>query len=202
MAIYTGRGDEGETDLLGGQRISKAAPLILAIGDVDELNSALGCMDEALDAATRSLRADIFMAQEHLLRIGALLAGIRSDSPPSAVPMVCPADVGYLETAMDRMGEELPPLKSLLLPRGTRAACAAHLARAVCRRAERNVVAALDVEPAPPGEGFDCIPAYLNRLSDYLFVAARWLNRRSGVEETGWGDSATSSDQNPPAHGQ
>lgn len=178
MKIYTKTGDGGTTSLFGGRKVSKSSLRISAYGTVDELNSALGalrsCGTEArLDAFLERVQADLF-------RVGAELA---SDgvSPPGALTPVGGADVALLEGQIDRLDADLQPLKNFILPGGTQAASAAHLARSVCRRAERLVVELSEVETVR-GE----VVIYLNRLSDALFVAARWINAAGGVSDRPW----------------
>ena len=179
--IYTRTGDEGDTGLFGGGRVSKAHPRVEAYGAVDELNATLGwVLAVTEDASIRELIAGV---QADLLAIGAHLA-----TPPASnqrrgpwLPALPDAGIGTLERWIDGAEEELEPLRSFILPGGSPAGAALHLARTVCRRAERRVVAfaaEAAVEPA--------IVVFLNRLSDVLFVAARLANARAGVAETRW----------------
>lgn len=186
MKIYTKTGDSGETGLWGGSRVSKADSRVVAYGDVDELSSALGVALAALaprpDAA--GVRATLERVQKELFAIGALLASpkpqLKKLAPPYDAGM--PADApSRLEAEIDRLDAELRPMTRFILPGGSEAGARLHLARAVCRRAER-AVAALPAKAAAPG---GVIP-YLNRLSDYLFTAARWVNARDGRAEAEW----------------
>lgn len=180
MKIYTRRGDAGETDLFGGPRVGKDELRVEAYGAVDELNAALGV------AAVASLQPDLQelaeSAQARLFDLGAQLA---TPDPrhreKSGMPTVGTAEVELLETAVDRLEGELEPLRRFILPGGSPAAAAFHVARTVCRRAERRCVA-LGREAALE----DGVLAYLNRLSDLLFVMARVENRRSGVPDVEW----------------
>ena len=172
MPIYTGRGDEGETDLHGGARVAKTDPRIEAYGTVDEVNAHLGAArPSGHDDVDGYLRA----AQHHLHVVQAVLAN--PDPGPDA-PAIDEGDVETVEGWIDACDEELEPLRSFVLPGGSRAGADLHLARAVCRRAERRVLAlAEEVDVDRP------LLVYLNRLSDALFVFARLVNAREGVPE-------------------
>ncbi len=179
MKIYTKTGDAGDTGLFGGPRVRKSDPRVEAYGEVDELNAAIG----AVRATVEDPGIDRLLArvQDELFCVGAELATPHEAKARSAIPVVEASWVARLETAIDDWGEELPPLTRFVLPGGTRTAAALHLARCVCRRAERRVVAlAASVEVAPEAL------AYLNRLSDLLFVAARLANHRARRAETEW----------------
>jgi len=170
--ITTRTGDAGDTGLGDGTRVPKDHPRVAALGEVDELNSALGLMlAEELPAAIRAAFGEV---QQDLLNLGGELS-IPGHSMLSA------ERVAALETALEAWNKDLAPLKEFILPGGTRAAAAAHLARTVCRRAERSVVALARKEAVSE-------PArrYLNRLSDLLFVTGRALNRAAGVHDVQW----------------
>jgi cob(I)alamin adenosyltransferase len=176
--IYTRGGDGGETSLFGGERVRKNHPRVRAYGEVDELGSAVGVAIAGLDPSwdiARTLRS----VQHQLFRVGGALAdpaGKTKIAPPEA------AEAAALEQAIDLLEEQLPELKRFVLPGGTMVGGHLHLARAICRRAERSVV-----DLAERGESVsEGIIVYLNRLSDYLFVAARAVNRRAGAEEEPW----------------
>ena len=176
--IYTRGGDEGETSLFGGERVSKDHRRVRAYGDVDELSSAVGVALSSIDPAWSGVSV-LVAVQHRLFRLGGALA-----DPAGKAGLVSPgaAEVEELEAAIDRLEEGLPPLKSFILPGGSPAGAALHLARAVCRRAERSVVTLAESgEPSPEGA-----ITYLNRLSDYLFVAARAVNRDAGAPEEKW----------------
>jgi cob(I)alamin adenosyltransferase len=185
VKIYTKTGDRGETGLFGGPRVRKSDPRVEAYGDVDELNAAVGAAragveDPEIDAELGRIQAELFC-------VGAELATPHDAKARSAIPPVDPAWTARLERAMDAWDAELPKLTRFVLPGGTRSAAALHLARTVCRRAERRAVllaAEAGVDPA--------LLAYLNRLSDFLFVAARVANRRARREELVWDPSAGS----------
>ena len=179
VKIYTKTGDSGETSLLGGARVSKAAPRVAAYGDVDELNAWIGlARSGALEDGLSSMLDRI---QRDLFAIGSRLAdptGTVADRIAKAA--VTLDDVTRLETWIDRLDAGLPPLRRFILAGGSPAAASLHVARTVCRRAERAVVAlgrdAIEPEPL----------VYLNRLSDLLFVMARAANHRDGVPESEW----------------
>ncbi len=177
--IYTKTGDDGTTGLYGGSRASKADPRIEAYGAVDELNACLG-LAIAWASPSDSLVELLVEVQRDLFDIGAELA---SPDPRSAKTVwEGSARIAALEAAIDAAQAELPPLKSFVLPGGTRLAAGLHLARTVCRRAERRVIAFAQSANRGPG----AIVIYLNRLSDLLFVLARQANHRSGHPETLW----------------
>ncbi|BBB13303.1 cob(I)yrinic acid a,c-diamide adenosyltransferase [Sphingopyxis sp. FD7] len=176
--IYTRTGDDGTTGLVGGSRIAKSAPLMAAIGDVDEANSWIGLAAVALDDAPDEA-AMLTRIQNELFDLGADLA-----TPPDAergfgahdmALRIVPAQIARLEQEIDAMNASLGALKSFILPGGTDAAARLHLARAVTRRAERSAVAAAATRDLNP-----LALTYLNRLSDHLFVLARHINAGAG----------------------
>ena len=178
MKIYTRTGDAGLTSLIGGTRVPKSSLRIECYGTVDELNSYLGLVrDQDVNAPRRTLLKEI---QDRLFTIGSTLAADPEKSRMK-LPDLLAADVELLEQQMDAMNETLPPLRAFILPGGHPAVSHAHVARCVCRRAERLVVdlAAHDFVP-------DLVAMYLNRLSDYLFVLARAMAHDLGVEEVEW----------------
>ncbi len=177
MKIYTRGGDRGETGLIGGQRTAKDDPRIEAYGSVDELGAVLGLAD-GLDGGGE-LAESIRTIQGELFRIGAILA--TSDPAAATTPPPGEGATVELESWIDRLEGELPPLRRFILPGGCPQGAALHQARTVCRRAERRVVALTGELNVP-----ETIVVYLNRLSDFLFVAARWANRRAGVREEAW----------------
>ena len=179
MKIYTKTGDAGETGLFGGPRVRKSEPRVEAYGEVDELNAVVGAARALVEDP--EIDAQLAKVQEELFCVGAELATPHGAKARSAVPPVQPAWTARLEGAIDDLEEDLPPLTRFVLPGGTRTAAALHVARTVCRRAERRAVAlAAEAEVEPT------VLAYLNRLSDYLFVAARAANHRAKKEETLW----------------
>jgi|SRR5215471_14895672 len=193
--VYTRRGDQGETGLVGGQRVPKDSPRIVAYGTVDELNAFLGAARvTANELAAReprmALLAGILLrAQHELFNLGSILATLPEDVHPRQ-PRVTDAEIAQLEKGIDAMNEELAPLRSFVLPGGSRIDAELHIARTVCRRAERECIALARVESVPP----EAI-RYLNRLSDALFVWARWAAHVSGAAETLW-------EPNQPSPGQ
>jgi cob(I)alamin adenosyltransferase len=206
MKIYTKTGDDGSTALFGGGRVSKDAPRVSAYGAVDELNAAIGvarawgvnrpaAAGRAAKAgpglpgaaaarpqlADADLDALLHQIQNDLFDLGADLAtphGVRAEVK---VRRLEAGDAQYLEAAIDRIETELTPLTQFVLPGGSPMAAALHSARGACRRAEREIVALDDLEPVGPG-----VLTFINRLSDFLFVAARAANHRTGVAEPVW----------------
>ena len=179
MKIYTKSGDDGQTGLLGPGRVSKSSPRVAAYGAVDELNALIGVarttpLDDRADSWLNDIQNDLFV-------VGSALA----DSGPNGrfQDALDPARATALETAIDTLDAELPPLTTFLLPGGSQAGAVLHLARTVCRRAEREVVA-LGLIPGESVAGI--LVVYLNRLSDFLFVLARAMNARAGVAEVPW----------------
>ena len=176
MKIYTRKGDDGTTGLFGGPRVRKDALRVEAYGDVDELNSALGVAREELPAD--DLRALVDALQSELFTVGAELA---TPDTSKNVPRVSPTQVDRMEREIDRLETELPEMRNFILPGGSRAGAALHLCRTICRRAERKVVQ-LAAQEKVSAEAL----AYLNRLSDLLFVMARAANLRAGGQEIPW----------------
>lgn len=181
MKIYTRTGDTGETALFGGGRVPKDHPRVAAYGDVDELNSVLGLIRATEPAALfdpllESIQRDLFA-------IGGYLATPDPDRVRKALEKAAlsPDRVSEFERSMDEADSELPPLKAFVLPAGTPKAAALHLARTVCRRAERSVVHLAHENDVP-----ELFVVYLNRLSDLLFTLARLANRRAGVSDVTW----------------
>jgi cob(I)alamin adenosyltransferase len=180
VKLYTRRGDLGETDLIGAGRVSKDHPRVDAYGAVDELNASLGCA--AALTAQADLRALLEEVQRALFTLGAYLATPEErHRAPAGIRAPADAEVAGLEARIDALEGELAPLQRFVLPGGTPAAAACHVARTVCRRAERCVVSLGRAEPLEPAA-----VRYLNRLSDLLFVLARVENRRAGVPDVEW----------------
>lgn len=186
MAIYTRGGDKGETGLFGGGRVPKSHPRVASYGTVDELNSALGAARAALpeDGTWKPFDEALARVQAECFMVGALLA----TPADKAAKLTAPFDRGLpagsaarLEAEIDAWDKDLTPLKTFILPGGAPAGAALHVARAVARRAEREVVELSASEPVPDG-----VVVYLNRLSTWLFVAARWANKAQGKSETPW----------------
>jgi cob(I)alamin adenosyltransferase len=178
MKIYTKTGDDGETGLFGGERVSKDSPRIEAYGAVDELNSAIGIVrasrpGDDIDAVLKKIQADLF-------DLGADLA-TRKSSKRRVVPNIKASHIKPLEKFIDTFQDSLPPLESFVFPGGSPAAAQLHFARTVCRRAEVHAVRLSRTETVNRNV---CI--YLNRLSDLLFVLARYANSVSGGVEVRW----------------
>ena len=181
MKIYTKTGDRGETGLFGGGRVPKDDPRVAAYGDVDELNSAIGVARAAgpadfFDDLLQSIQRDLFS-------LGGHLATPHPEKVRKALEKAeLSADrVSLFERTIDAADAELPPLKAFVLPAGTPKAAALHLARTVCRRAERSLVALMRDEEVP-----ELFLVYLNRLSDLLFTLARLANHRDGRGDVTW----------------
>ena len=185
MKIYTKTGDKGTTSLFGGTRVPKHHIRIESYGTVDELNSYIGLLrDQDTDKETKELLVEI---QDRLFTIGAILATdpekekLKNGKDRLNIPKVSEADVEKLEKAMDKMNEELPEMTHFILPGGHQSVSFCHIARCVCRRAERLSSALYDIEAFD-----DRVLIYLNRLSDYLFVLARMLSKQLQAEEIQW----------------
>lgn len=179
MKIYTKTGDQGETGLFGGSRVKKNHARIEAYGTLDELNAFVGLLrDQAKEEAVRGV---LFEVQNRLFSIGAYLATPQKEGKPTFPLDLSKQDIQLLEEAMDAMDKALPALRNFILPGGHTTVSFAHIARTVCRRAERLCVAMLgEVEVDP------LVLQYLNRLSDYFFILARHLAQTLGVEEVNW----------------
>lgn len=179
MKIYTRKGDDGGTGLFGGGRVSKADARVATYGDVDELNSVLGvCRASGLPA---DVDAVLDRVQNELFHFGAELATSPDHQKDIGVPKLADTDVEALEHAIDRADDELSPLTTFVLPGGCLAAAQLNVARTVCRRAERALVALAATEPVRAE-----LLRYLNRLSDLLFTLARLANHRAGVADVPW----------------
>lgn len=177
MKIYTKTGDSGMTGLFGGKRISKDDARIEAYGTLDELNSFLGFLN--IGFSENKYNAVLFDVQNRLFDIGSHLA---SDPEKHVLPSgITSEDISELERFMDEMDAELPPLKNFILPGGHAIVAQAHICRTICRRAERRVVTLQQYSEIDP-----MIVMYLNRLSDFLFILARFLAKKCGVEELKW----------------
>ena len=177
--IYTKTGDDGSTGLFGGLRVRKNSARIEAYGTVDELNAVIGMV--LMHALPDDLRTDLEVTSAHLFTLGADLATPLDPPPSYNIPRITEEHVLGLERRIDRLEATLPPLKSFILPGGTQSGVTLHLARTVCRRAERVVITLADSEDIG---GF--VIRYLNRMSDWLFVSARYANAWAGVEDIPW----------------
>ncbi len=177
MKIYTKTGDAGQTGLFGGGRVSKSHLRVEAYGTVDELNAFIGLLHDSL--SEEPVRGLLRQVQHRLFSIGAALAA--DPAGPPLPPDLVPEDVALLEGAIDHMNEALPELRHFILPGGFPTVSLAHVCRTVCRRAERVVVALHEQAVVP-----ELVLQYLNRLSDYFFILARYLAYLAGAEEIKW----------------
>lgn len=180
LKIYTKTGDTGKTSLIGGTKVSKDHVRIESYGTVDELNAYIGfCFDQLNDAASTTMLREI---QDRLFTIGSSLACDPEREPLMKIPDLKEEDISLLEKEMDRMNELVPAMRSFILPGGHAAVSSLHIARCVCRRAERACVHLHQI-----GEFVDpLVIKYLNRLSDYLFVLSRYTGHLLGVTEIPW----------------
>ncbi len=182
MKVYTRGGDTGETSLFGGQRVRKNALRVEAYGQVDELNAVLGLARAEIDEADLDKR--LRTIQSSLFDLGGELATPdieKREDKGKGIPRISQDEVDELESWIDASEEELEPLRNFVLPGGARGAALLHLGRTVCRRAERHLIGLAAQEVVGP-----LLLRYLNRLSDLLFVMARVVNGRAGVEEPQW----------------
>lgn len=177
MKIYTKTGDQGKTSLLNGKRVEKYHPRLHAYGTTDELNSWIGVLREYAQPQTK---AQLITIQETLFSMGSHLAA-ESGEQKFPLPTLNHERISELEKAMDEMNETLPELRNFVLPGGHISVAQCHIARTVCRRAERYVVELAATDEIP-----EFIVVYLNRLSDYLFVLARKFSADNQAEETPW----------------
>lgn len=178
--IYTKTGDKGSTSLIGGVRVPKSHIRIEAYGTVDELNSYLGMVNDM--AGDEKLSGWIREIQDRLFTVGSVLATTPDKEVKMKLPDVHEEDVTWLEQRIDEMNESLPEMRSFIIPGGNLASSTCHVARCVCRRAERICVGMIEhQEPIP-----DLIVRYLNRLSDFLFVLARYIAHINGAQDLPW----------------
>lgn len=188
MKVYTQTGDRGKTSLLSGERVAKSDVRIQAYGEVDELNSVIGALVAALTSDTESARGELIQIQSDLFHMGAWLATKADSEVRSHLSPITIDHSQRLEAWIDAMDGQLPELKHFVLPGGTAAAAWAHIARTVCRRVERGIVRLADRGNGAGGdaEGVSPLIVYINRLSDYFFVLARWLNHQAGTGDAVW----------------
>ncbi len=188
--IYTRTGDEGKTSLAGGQRVSKDSPRIEAYGTVDEMAAFVGMArftcNGLIPAHPKLAALDgiLLRIQHELFNLGSILSTLPADVHPKQAQITA-ADVERLEAEIDAANRDLPPLRSFVLPGGTRLNTELHAARTICRRAERLLVTVAETERIP-----DVTIQYLNRLSDALFVWSRWVNHAMGAKEVLWEPNA------------
>ncbi|MDE7091647.1 MAG: cob(I)yrinic acid a,c-diamide adenosyltransferase [Bacteroidales bacterium] len=191
MKVYTKTGDDGTTSLIGGQRVSKADAQVEAYGQLDELNSAIGYFYSLYgNALSEEYRALLLQIQRDLFKIGTLLSFDFHSSKPFTYSFIEEKDIDRLEQEIDAMQTVLPALRGFVLPGGCAAAAYVHQLRCVCRRCERRVMALYERWAAEVtrgvsyASGFVLALRYINRLSDFFFVMARFLNKEQGTEET------------------
>jgi len=182
--VYTRSGDSGQTGLVGGKRVSKTDKRVSSYGDIDELNSVVGLAKEKLTAKTSELKELLEFIQQELFDLGSELA-----TPPSAeypqMLKVTQAQVTLLEKACDHYGEGLPELTSFILPGGSELAALFHIARTVCRRAERAIIE-LSLDTDPESKVSNEVICYVNRLSDLFFMLSRWSLKAEGKDAPLW----------------
>ena len=193
--VYTRTGESGQTGRVGGKRLPKDHPRIEAYGSVDELNSVLGIVLSFLvqkDASKRRDKLELILEaiQQKLFDMGSELATLPGDEYVGQITLQA-EDAEWLEEIIDSMNNELQPLKSFILPGGTSLNVLLHLARAVCRRAERDILKLKQIDLVSPQ-----IIKYINRLSDFLFVAGRWATETLGEKETLWQPGKSKPDWN------
>jgi cob(I)alamin adenosyltransferase len=187
MKIYTGTGDSGKTSLFSGERIPKNDGRIEAYGVVDELNAIIGAIIAFLPDGSKidALHSELTLIQSNLFRVGAWLA-TKADSPSATyLQAIGEHDILELEEQIDQMQSILPELKEFILPGGHPSAVWSHIARTVCRRAERRIVSLIG-QSIPADDGAYSMLMYINRLSDYFFVTARYCNHLSSMKDQAW----------------
>lgn len=189
--IYTKAGDQGQTHLAGGQRVSKDSLRIACYGTVDELNAFTGMAGVSAADAVPDLAAILRRVQHELFNLGSILATRPEDVHPKQA-RITEAEILRLEREIDEMNEDLPPLRSFVLPGGSRLNTELHACRTICRRAERIAVKLAREEAVPPE-----VIQYLNRLSDAYFVWSRWANHVLGVPEVLWEPNQAASGKTP-----
>jgi cob(I)alamin adenosyltransferase len=185
--VYTRGGDKGETSLIGGERVSKASPRIECYGTIDELNATLGLVIESLATSNAGSHMTPILrrVQNELFNLGAELAAQDADTR-SKLPRIEQRHIDGLERDIDAVNDDLPPLKSFVLPGGGWPSAYLHLSRTVCRRAERILVAASEGKGGQTEDLGELAVQYLNRLSDALFVWGRWCAFKDGKDEALW----------------
>ena len=178
--LYTRTGDQGTTSLVGGQRIKKNSARLEAYGTIDELSSALGMLGADPDCPDE-IKGQIRNVQNELFNIGGYLATAPEEGQKPECASVTDAKLAELEGWIDALDEQTPKIRAFVLPGGSAPASKAHMARVICRRAERRILDLADTEYVDPA-----VVRYVNRLSDWLFAAARYLNFILGVDEVVW----------------
>ncbi len=187
MKVYTGGGDKGKTSLFSGERVEKHSTRIAAYGDLDELNSVIGVIISMLPAGLDVIERQLQVIQARLFQAGAWLATTPDSSASGFLDPFPDTLVKDMETDIDRLSDELPPLKVFILPGGNTAASMAHVGRTVCRRCERKISRLVEEQPAECEQHeLKIVQVYINRLSDYLFTAARYINVKTETREREW----------------
>jgi cob(I)alamin adenosyltransferase len=191
MKVYTGGGDKGKTSLFSGERVAKNHKRVDAYGDIDELSSYLGALAASIPDSGQKIIEELYQIQSDLLGVGAILATTPGSSSFESLTKIGKKKSKALEEAMDRMDAELPPLKTFILPGGHISSAWAHIARTVCRRAERRMIGLFQESDtadrnATIPEHVQNVLVYINRLSDYLFVVARYCNHIVGAADVPW----------------
>ncbi|MBL7789426.1 MAG: cob(I)yrinic acid a,c-diamide adenosyltransferase [Chitinophagales bacterium] len=186
MKIYTKTGDDGTTALFGGERVKKSYIRVEAYGNIDELNSFLGALIESIEK--NDLRLYLEKIQHILFNIGSVVATV-DEKFIAKLPQLLGEDITSLEMQMDKMESELAPMTNFILPGGHESIARAHICRTVCRRAERSLVALLDIETCHPS--LYTALQFLNRLSDYFFILSRKLAQLNGKNEVIWKKEVT-----------
>lgn len=176
--LYTRTGDSGTTSLVNGTRVAKNSPRVNAYGTIDELNAQIGLLQAQISFLDNFVYDTLLRINNLLFNIGAYLA----DGSEGAVPMLTDDDVTALEHAIDTLDSMVPPLKQFVLPGGSVGASQAHVARTICRRAEREILTLSDTGAVVS----ELVTTYINRLSDYLFILARYVNHATGTPELTW----------------
>lgn len=178
--LYTGGGDTGSTSLVGGERTRKNSPRLEAYGTIDELSSNIG-LAAAQAGCPEEIKGQMREIQNELFNVGSYLATSTADGKQAQCVSLHGETIPTLEGWIDALDEQTPKIRAFVLPGGSAASSATHVARVVCRRAERRIIDLADVEYVDP-----VVITYVNRLSDYLFIAARYENFINGVDEITW----------------
>lgn len=176
--LYTRTGDKGTTSLVNGVRVAKNSPRVCAYGTLDELNAYIGLLQAHTSFLDNFVNETLLHVNNLLFNIGAYLA----DGSEGAVPMLTDDDIASLEKAIDTLDSMVPPLRLFVIPGGSMGASYAHVARTICRRAERDILTLIDTGAVVS----ELVTTYVNRLSDYLFVLARYINHATGTPELIW----------------
>ena len=187
MKIYTGGGDRGKTSLFSGERVRKDHDRIEAYGNADELNSIIGALISALPEKQQDVRNELQCIQSDIFHLSSWLATTQGSPAENALEEFKADKIAFLENAIDRMEQNLPALKNFIMPGGHTTAAWTHIARTVCRRTERHVLQVMENSVESGAEHpYSHLQKYLNRLSDYFFMLARYLNQTMGVSEIPW----------------